>query len=66
MVPTLSTEELQAFVGEDCDYYPERWEDREGARQGIRKFHRAALLFGLGWLYDFCTLNEQVDERNWA
>lgn len=21
-------------------------------------------LFGLGWLYDFCTLNEQVDERN--
>ncbi|MFD2255639.1 TM2 domain-containing protein [Luteolibacter algae] len=23
-------------------------------------------LFGLGWLYDFCTLNEQVDERNKA
>ena len=23
-------------------------------------------LFGLGWLYDFCALNEQVDERNWA
>lgn len=21
-------------------------------------------LFGLGWLYDFCTLNEQVDEEN--
>ena len=21
-------------------------------------------LFGIGWLYDFCTLNEQVDERN--
>ncbi len=21
-------------------------------------------LFGLGWLYDFCTLNDQVDERN--
>lgn len=21
-------------------------------------------LFGLGWLYDFCTLNEQVSERN--
>lgn len=21
-------------------------------------------LLGLGWLYDFCTLNEQVDERN--
>jgi TM2 domain-containing membrane protein YozV len=21
-------------------------------------------LFGLGWLYDFCTLNGQVDERN--
>lgn len=20
--------------------------------------------FGIGWLYDFCTLNEQVDERN--
>lgn len=23
-------------------------------------------LFGLGWLYDFCTLNEQVDEKNRA
>lgn len=23
-------------------------------------------LLGLGWLYDFCTLNEQVDERNRA
>lgn len=21
-------------------------------------------LFGIGWLYDFCTLNEQVNERN--
>ncbi len=21
-------------------------------------------LLGLGWLYDFCTLNDQVDERN--
>ena len=21
-------------------------------------------LFGIGWLYDFCTLNGQVDERN--
>jgi len=21
-------------------------------------------LLGIGWLYDFCTLNEQVDERN--
>lgn len=21
-------------------------------------------LFGVGWLYDFCTLNSQVDERN--
>lgn len=21
-------------------------------------------LFGIGWLYDFCTLNSQVDERN--
>ena len=21
-------------------------------------------LLGLGWLYDFCTLNGQVDERN--
>ena len=21
-------------------------------------------LFGIGWLYDFCTLNDQVDERN--
>ena len=21
-------------------------------------------LFGIGWLYDFCTLNTQVDERN--
>jgi len=21
-------------------------------------------VFGLGWLYDFCTLNDQVDERN--
>ena len=21
-------------------------------------------LFGLGWLYDFCTLNGQIDERN--
>jgi len=21
-------------------------------------------LFGFGWLYDFCTLNSQVDERN--
>ncbi|MBC8127884.1 MAG: TM2 domain-containing protein [Gloeobacteraceae cyanobacterium ES-bin-144] len=23
-------------------------------------------VFGLGWLYDFCTLNRQVDERNRA
>ncbi|QTN32849.1 NINE protein [Akkermansiaceae bacterium] len=23
-------------------------------------------LFGLGWIYDFCTLNGQVDERNRA
>jgi TM2 domain-containing membrane protein YozV len=23
-------------------------------------------LFGIGWLYDFCTLNGQVDERNRA
>ncbi|MGJ8634607.1 MAG: TM2 domain-containing protein [Luteolibacter sp.] len=23
-------------------------------------------LFGLGWLYDFCTLNAQVDEKNRA
>ncbi len=23
-------------------------------------------LFGIGWLYDFCTLNEQVAERNRA
>jgi TM2 domain-containing membrane protein YozV len=23
-------------------------------------------VFGIGWLYDFCTLNEQVDERNRA
>ena len=21
-------------------------------------------LFGIGWLYDFCTLNEQVSEQN--
>ena len=21
-------------------------------------------LFGIGWLYDFCTLNRQIDERN--
>jgi TM2 domain-containing membrane protein YozV len=21
-------------------------------------------LLGIGWLYDFCTLNSQVDERN--
>ncbi len=21
-------------------------------------------LLGLGWLYDFCTLNDQIDERN--
>lgn len=21
-------------------------------------------LFGIGWIYDFCTLNSQVDERN--
>ena len=23
-------------------------------------------LFGLGWLYDFCTLNSQISERNHA
>jgi TM2 domain-containing membrane protein YozV len=23
-------------------------------------------LFGIGWLYDFCTLNSQVDQRNRA
>jgi hypothetical protein len=23
-------------------------------------------LFGVGWIYDFCTLNSQVDERNRA
>jgi TM2 domain-containing membrane protein YozV len=23
-------------------------------------------LFGIGWLYDFCTLNSQVNERNQA
>lgn len=23
-------------------------------------------LLGLGWIYDFCTLNDQVDERNRA
>lgn len=23
-------------------------------------------LFGIGWLYDFCTLNDQVDEKNRA
>lgn len=23
-------------------------------------------LFGIGWVYDFCTLNSQVDERNRA
>ena len=23
-------------------------------------------LFGIGWLYDFCTLNRQVDEKNRA
>lgn len=23
-------------------------------------------LFGIGWLYDFCTLNSQIDERNHA
>jgi TM2 domain-containing membrane protein YozV len=23
-------------------------------------------LFGIGWLYDFFTLNGQIDERNWA
>ena len=23
-------------------------------------------LFGIGWLYDFCTLNGQIDERNRA
>lgn len=23
-------------------------------------------IFGIGWLYDFCTLNGQVDERNRA
>jgi len=23
-------------------------------------------VFGIGWLYDFCTLNDQVDERNQA
>ena len=24
-------------------------------------------LCGIGWLYDFCTLNDQIDERNhWA
>jgi len=22
-------------------------------------------LFGVGWLYDFCTLNGQIDERNY-
>jgi hypothetical protein len=21
-------------------------------------------LLGIGWIYDFCTLNRQVDERN--
>jgi len=21
-------------------------------------------LFGIGWIYDFCTLNSQIDERN--
>jgi hypothetical protein len=21
-------------------------------------------VFGIGWLYDFCTLNRQIDERN--
>jgi hypothetical protein len=23
-------------------------------------------LLGIGWIYDFCTLNRQVDERNRA
>ena len=23
-------------------------------------------LFGIGWLYDFCTLNSQINERNQA
>ena len=23
-------------------------------------------LFGFGWLYDFCTLNSQISERNYA
>lgn len=23
-------------------------------------------LFGIGWLYDFCTLNSQINERNHA
>ena len=42
---------------------------------GIHRFYLGKILtgllwlvtggvFGIGWLYDFCTLNRQIDERN--
>ena len=50
MATDVSEEELQAFIGPNRDYYLDRWEDRDGDRQGVRKFHWAAFFFSLPWL----------------